>query len=110
MLLLRSLHDFPKIFSGHPNLDDAFVPYDDEDLVSWESQAKRWARVLFLVIKEEHHLTPILKVCFTFCGFQLILTVLFLILNFIFRSVVESTVIEILELFVCPLMENIITK
>ncbi|XP_044477036.1 uncharacterized protein LOC123204445 isoform X2 [Mangifera indica] len=61
MLLLRSLHDFPKIFSGHPNLDDAFVPYDDEDLVSWESQAKRWARVLFLVIKEEHHLTPILK-------------------------------------------------
>ncbi|KAJ0047909.1 hypothetical protein Pint_15756 [Pistacia integerrima] len=61
MLLLRSLHDFPETFSGHPNLDDSFVTYDDEEMDSWEFQAKRWARVLFLVVKEENHLTPILK-------------------------------------------------
>ncbi|KAJ0104679.1 hypothetical protein Patl1_18356 [Pistacia atlantica] len=61
MLLLRSLHDFPETFSGHPDLDDSFVTYDDEEMDSWELQAKRWARVLFLVVKEENHLTPILK-------------------------------------------------
>uniref|UniRef100_A0A2N9GXM7 Uncharacterized protein n=1 Tax=Fagus sylvatica TaxID=28930 RepID=A0A2N9GXM7_FAGSY len=54
--LLMSLHDFPKRFTSCHYLVDAVLTYDDEDLEAWEFEAKRWARVLFLAIKEEHHL------------------------------------------------------
>ncbi|KAL5815078.1 hypothetical protein ACOSQ3_025873 [Xanthoceras sorbifolium] len=60
-MLLKSLHDFPKSYTSYMYLGDGFVTYDDGDLDSWEFEAKRWARVLFLVIKEELHFTPILK-------------------------------------------------
>lgn len=61
MLVLKSLNDFPISFTSHPSLSNAFVTCDDEDLDSWESKAKRWARVFFLVIKDEQDLAPVLK-------------------------------------------------
>ncbi|KAK0586054.1 hypothetical protein LWI29_000225 [Acer saccharum] len=61
MLLLKSLYVFPNNYTSYLYLDDGFVTYDDEDLDSWEFEAKRWARVLFLVIKEEHQFAPILQ-------------------------------------------------
>uniref|UniRef100_A0A2P2MML6 Uncharacterized protein LOC105632355 isoform X3 n=1 Tax=Rhizophora mucronata TaxID=61149 RepID=A0A2P2MML6_RHIMU len=52
--ILKTLQDFPESFtSSH------FVTFDDEDLNAWESAANRWARVLFLAIKEDHQLIPI---------------------------------------------------
>ncbi|KAG7955622.1 hypothetical protein I3843_11G082000 [Carya illinoinensis] len=59
--LLKSLHEFPKKFTSCHCVVDDFLIYDDEDLDAWEFEIKRWARVLFLAIKEEHHLMPILK-------------------------------------------------
>ncbi|KAK3029857.1 hypothetical protein RJ639_038291 [Escallonia herrerae] len=56
--LLTNLVNFPKIFIHHDHAMNALYTYDDEDLDMWGSEAKRWARVLFLVIKEEHHLDP----------------------------------------------------
>ncbi|KAA8525977.1 hypothetical protein F0562_007922 [Nyssa sinensis] len=58
--LLEHLCDFPRRFTSHHHFLDASGTYDDEDLNVWEFEAKRWARVLFLVVKEEHHLDPIL--------------------------------------------------
>ncbi|XP_062073868.1 uncharacterized protein LOC133778060 isoform X2 [Humulus lupulus] len=55
----KSLHDFPSRFTSPHYIDNAFSTYGDEDLDAWESEAKRWARVLFLAIKEEFHLKPI---------------------------------------------------
>lgn len=43
-------------------MQNALATCSDEDLDAWEFEAKRWARVLFLAIKEEFHLTPILMV------------------------------------------------
>lgn len=57
---MKSLIEFPKRFTYHNHSSDAFVTYDDEELVAWECEAKRWARVVFIAVKEEHHLTPIL--------------------------------------------------
>ena len=64
MKLWESLYDFPRSFVSNHLSIDASLNYDDEDLNSWEFEANRWARVLFLAIKEEHHLEPILMVCF----------------------------------------------
>ncbi|KAK7858071.1 hypothetical protein CFP56_014546, partial [Quercus suber] len=61
--LLKSLHDFPKRFTSCDYQVDAVLTYDDEDLEAWEFQAKRWARVLFLASKEEHHFISPFKVC-----------------------------------------------
>lgn len=64
MKLWKSLYDFPQSFvSNHLSIDIS-LNYDDDDLSAWEFEANRWARVLFLAIKEEHHVEPILKVCF----------------------------------------------
>ncbi|XP_057978420.1 uncharacterized protein LOC131164899 isoform X2 [Malania oleifera] len=60
MQLLTSLLDFPKNFISHQFSVGFFDDYDDQDLDSWGSEAERWARVLFLVIKEEHDLEPTL--------------------------------------------------
>ncbi|XP_022934778.1 uncharacterized protein LOC111441850 isoform X1 [Cucurbita moschata] len=57
---MKSLIEFPKRFTSHNHSSDASVTYDDEELEAWESEAKRWARVVFLAVKEEHHLIPIL--------------------------------------------------
>uniref|UniRef100_A0A803PMX3 tRNA (guanosine(18)-2'-O)-methyltransferase TARBP1 n=1 Tax=Cannabis sativa TaxID=3483 RepID=A0A803PMX3_CANSA len=56
---LKSLHDFPSRFTSPHYKNNSFSTYGDEDLDAWESEAKRWARVLFLAIKEECHLMPI---------------------------------------------------
>lgn len=61
-VLLKSLHDFPKCYTRNLCLDDGSFTYDDEDLDSWEFEAKRWARMFFLVVKEANHVAPVLKV------------------------------------------------
>ncbi|WOG87063.1 hypothetical protein DCAR_0206283 [Daucus carota subsp. sativus] len=58
--VLKRLDDFPANFIKNHYLEHGCVNYDDEDLEVWEVEAKRWARMLFLVIKEEHHLYPTL--------------------------------------------------
>ncbi|TYG91203.1 hypothetical protein ES288_A12G243200v1 [Gossypium darwinii] len=55
--LLESLNEFPERFIIHHCL---FQNFDDEDLDVWEFEVRRWARVLFLVIKEEHQLAPLM--------------------------------------------------
>ncbi|XP_062146057.1 uncharacterized protein LOC133854045 isoform X2 [Alnus glutinosa] len=57
--LLKSLHDFPKRFTSCNYLIDASLTYNDEDLDAWKCEAKRWARVLFLAVKKDHHLIPL---------------------------------------------------
>ncbi|KDP39960.1 hypothetical protein JCGZ_03491 [Jatropha curcas] len=57
--LLKSLQEFPERFTSSQVFVDTFVSFDDEDLDAWESEAKRWARMLFLVIKGEDQLGPI---------------------------------------------------
>lgn len=61
-LVLVSLYDFPERFISH-QCSVHFITYDDEDLDAWAFEAKRWARVLFLLINDEHHVEPILMVC-----------------------------------------------
>ncbi|KAF5735116.1 hypothetical protein HS088_TW15G00616 [Tripterygium wilfordii] len=59
--LLKSFQDFPVGFSSCHILVDTCKDFDNEDLNAWESEAKRWARALFVVIKEDHQLDPILS-------------------------------------------------
>lgn len=66
--LLESLIGYQRKLISSCHAIDIFVNYDDEDLDSWEAEAKRWTRVLFLVIKEEEDLNPIFKVCFFFAS------------------------------------------
>ncbi|XAR70547.1 tRNA (guanosine(18)-2'-O)-methyltransferase [Bertholletia excelsa] len=58
--LLKSVYDFPGSFLGLHQSVSAFVNYDDEDLDAWESEARRWARVVFLLIKDNQCMDPIL--------------------------------------------------
>uniref|UniRef100_A0A1J3HNC1 tRNA (guanosine(18)-2'-O)-methyltransferase TARBP1 n=1 Tax=Noccaea caerulescens TaxID=107243 RepID=A0A1J3HNC1_NOCCA len=53
--LLASLYEYLKEF-----ISDHVEGFDDEDLEAWESQTKRWARVFFLIINDEEHLTDII--------------------------------------------------
>ncbi|KAG5523748.1 hypothetical protein RHGRI_030659 [Rhododendron griersonianum] len=64
--LLKSLCDFPRNFIGLHGSVSVSINYDDEELDAWELEAIRWARVVFLVIKEGHHLDPILTVIRTY--------------------------------------------
>ncbi|KAL0446379.1 UNVERIFIED_CONTAM: hypothetical protein Slati_1765800 [Sesamum latifolium] len=59
--LLKAIQKFPGNFIScqHP-LDSPFT-FDDEQLDAWGSEAKRWARILFLVVEDEEHFDPILK-------------------------------------------------
>ncbi|KAF3672281.1 hypothetical protein T459_00734 [Capsicum annuum] len=59
--LLESLIGYQRKLISSFHAIDSFVSYDDEDLDSWEAEAKRWTRVLFLVIKEKEDLNPISK-------------------------------------------------
>lgn len=59
--LLKNLQDFPERFTSSQYLVDGFLSLDDEDLDAWESESKRWARALFLIIKGEDQLAPILR-------------------------------------------------
>ncbi|KAJ4826548.1 hypothetical protein Tsubulata_039607 [Turnera subulata] len=58
--LLKSLEDFPERFASSKYLIDAVITFDDEDLDVWESEAKRWARLLFLLVQKEEQLSSIL--------------------------------------------------
>ncbi|XP_024005166.1 uncharacterized protein LOC18030139 [Eutrema salsugineum] len=53
--LLASLYEYLDGF-----ISDHVEGFDDEDLEAWESQTKRWARVFFLIITDEEHLTDII--------------------------------------------------
>ncbi|KFK23549.1 hypothetical protein AALP_AAs66918U001300 [Arabis alpina] len=53
--LLASLYEYLKGF-----ISDHVEGFDDEDLEAWESQTKRWARVFFLIINDEEHLTDMI--------------------------------------------------
>lgn len=56
MELSKSLASFPRNFVYcHPTC----VTYNDEDVEKWDCEARRWARVTFLVLKEEQDLKPI---------------------------------------------------
>ncbi|XP_075102015.1 uncharacterized protein LOC107784157 isoform X3 [Nicotiana tabacum] len=57
--LLESLIGYQRKLISSCHAIGTSVTYDDEDLDSWGSEAKRWTRVLFLVIKEEEDLNPI---------------------------------------------------
>ncbi|KAJ9556344.1 hypothetical protein OSB04_010958 [Centaurea solstitialis] len=59
--LMKKLNEFPRNFICHNHSAKDIVNYDDEDLEIWELKAKRWARALFLIIKEEHHLDSLLQ-------------------------------------------------
>ncbi|KAL2548019.1 tRNA/rRNA methyltransferase (SpoU) family protein [Forsythia ovata] len=58
--LLKTIGGFPKSFISCHLPVDSLLTYDDDDLAAWGSEAKRWTRVLFLVIEEEEHLDPII--------------------------------------------------
>ncbi|XP_077235143.1 tRNA/rRNA methyltransferase (SpoU) family protein [Tasmannia lanceolata] len=56
---LKNLCNFPQRFVKNHHLPNASITYDDEDLDAWGYEVQRWARVLFLVVTDEHHLEPI---------------------------------------------------
>ncbi|KAL9326764.1 hypothetical protein ACSQ67_007409 [Phaseolus vulgaris] len=58
--LWKSLYDFPQRFVSNNLPIDVSLTYDDEDLSAWESEANRWAKMLFLSTKQGHLLEPIL--------------------------------------------------
>lgn len=62
--LCKNLYGFPESFVSNSLSIDSSLNYDDGDVSAWEFEANRWTRVLFLAIKEEHPLEPILMVCF----------------------------------------------
>ncbi|KAL0372987.1 UNVERIFIED_CONTAM: hypothetical protein Scaly_0980300 [Sesamum calycinum] len=68
--LLKAIQKFPGNFIScqHP-LDSPFT-FDDEQLDAWGSEAKRWARILFLVVVDEEHFDPILKIFTTVSPFM----------------------------------------
>lgn len=61
--LLKAIDGFPGNFISyqHP-IDSSTLTYDDEELEAWGFEAKRWARVLFLVVEGSEHFDLILKV------------------------------------------------
>ncbi|CAN0842679.1 Probable methyltransferase TARBP1 [Linum grandiflorum] len=58
--LLKSLQELPLKFISRQSSADAALTYDDEDLNAWEAEAKRWARVLFTVVRGEAELESVL--------------------------------------------------
>jgi len=69
--LWKSLYDFPQRFVSNNLPIDVSLTYDDEDLSAWESEANRWAKMLFISTKQGDLLEPILVVCFCHCPFYL---------------------------------------
>ncbi|XP_051144850.1 uncharacterized protein LOC127260880 isoform X3 [Andrographis paniculata] len=59
--LLKAIHAFPVNFICYQYQLDSPVTYDDEEINAWESEARRWARVLFLAAKDRLHFDPIIK-------------------------------------------------
>ncbi|GFP96490.1 hypothetical protein PHJA_001793100 [Phtheirospermum japonicum] len=59
--ILKAINDFPRNFISYQHPVDLLITYDDEELETWVSEAKRWARVLFLVVEDREHFGSILK-------------------------------------------------
>lgn len=60
--VLKNLISFPTSFIKHKQLHGTLVSFDDEDVNAWGAEARRWARVLLLVITKEQQLEPIAMV------------------------------------------------
>ncbi|CAI0417745.1 unnamed protein product [Linum tenue] len=58
--LLKNLQEFPLKYTSKQSSAGTVSTYDDEDIDAWEAEAKRWARVLFIVIKGENELASLL--------------------------------------------------
>ncbi|XP_078440236.1 tRNA/rRNA methyltransferase (SpoU) family protein [Wolffia australiana] len=57
--ILRQLFEFPKIFVKSCNKDGYF---DDEDLDAWFLQAQKWAKLLFVMVKDDDDLETLNQV------------------------------------------------
>ncbi|KAK9132748.1 hypothetical protein Scep_012276 [Stephania cephalantha] len=66
--ILNSLCDFPQRFINYHNSPCCLIDFDDEDLESWESEAQRWTRFLFLSVTLEHQYKPIFEFLQNFGG------------------------------------------
>ncbi|PPD75236.1 hypothetical protein GOBAR_DD27830 [Gossypium barbadense] len=88
MQLLESLNEFPEWFIIHHCL---FQNFDDEDLGAWEFEVRRWARVLFLVIKEEHQLAPLMTVCLQFSLYDYLICCSMSMVQFVEKLLEEGT-------------------
>lgn len=60
--VFNSLCDFPERFV-ECHSPDTIAAYDDGDLEAWEFEARRWARVLFMVLMDGEYLEEVFKVC-----------------------------------------------
>ncbi|XP_038975509.1 uncharacterized protein LOC103710780 [Phoenix dactylifera] len=58
--VLKNLISFPTSFIKHKQSPGTLVSFDDEDVNAWGAEARRWARILLLVITKEQQLEPIL--------------------------------------------------
>ena len=63
---LKRLYDFPYKVTATLNQSKELATYDDGDIEAWESEARRWARVLFIAVNEECEFIPTRKVCALF--------------------------------------------
>lgn len=61
--LLNAIDGFPGKFITYHHSQDSHSTFDDEELEAWESEAKRWARVFFLVASRMEHFGSIVQVC-----------------------------------------------
>ncbi|KAK9155092.1 hypothetical protein Sjap_002572 [Stephania japonica] len=66
--ILNGLCDFPQRFINYHNSPNYWINFDDEDLESWESEAQRWTRFLFLSLTLEHQFKPVLEFLQNFGG------------------------------------------
>lgn len=60
--LLKAVNEFPGKFITYHHSQVSQSTFDDEELEAWGSEAKRWARVLFLIVDSTEHFGQILKV------------------------------------------------
>ncbi|EPS74154.1 hypothetical protein M569_00595, partial [Genlisea aurea] len=66
--LLNPIKEFTLNFIHHQPPNGYNFTYDDEELNAWQSEARRWARVLFLVVNSREHMDPILKIIQGYCS------------------------------------------
>ncbi|KAJ6808227.1 uncharacterized protein M6B38_167710 [Iris pallida] len=96
--VLNGLVSFPLSFIRKKNSHDCSFAYDDEDVEAWILEAQRWARVLFLVIREAQHLDPIFmffqKYCSSLCNQDGIMEWVPIKLLILILSLVEELQIE----------------
>ncbi|XP_029120003.1 uncharacterized protein [Elaeis guineensis] len=64
--VLKNLISFPTSFIKHKQPPGTLVSFDDEDVNAWGDEARRWARVLLLVVTKEQQLEPVLTFLYSF--------------------------------------------